>query len=106
MVDIEGEDKDILERFDFELDDLIDRESFAKALNERLHLRQDPDATINQTSKFFDIFDITISKFPTKDIKTIKFNLYGKPQVRFNIPKHSGLFGIQKALSFFKTGKI
>lgn len=104
MVDIEGTDADILSRFDFEIEELIDRDSFTKALDLKLKQRQDPTATQKQVDKFFDVFDITVTKFPDKGISTVKFDLFQKPQTRFGLKGFRGLFGIKRALKFFKTG--
>lgn len=102
MVDIEGTDSDILERFDFELDDLVDKKAFSKALNDKLQLRQDPRASQNQIDSFFDLFDITATKFPDAGIRKIEFTRLGQNQVRFVLPERRGLFGIKSALDFFK----
>ena len=104
MVDIEGTDSDILSRFDFELEDMVDKDAFSTALDKKLKQRQDPTATQTQVDKFFDVFDITVTKFPDKGIKTVKFDLFQKPQTRFGLKGSRGLFGIKRALKFFKTG--
>ena len=105
MVDIEGDDADILNRFDFELEDLVDKDKFAKALSDKLQLRQTPSASQEQIDKFFDVFDLTKSQFPEVGITKITFERLGKTQTRFTVSGQRGLFGIQKALEFFKKLK-
>lgn len=106
MVDLEGTDADILERFDFELEDLVDKDKFSKALDAKFRVRQEPSATRKQIDGFFDAFDLTKSRFPAKGISTAKFLRLGKPQVRFGIKGFRGLFGISRTLKFFRTGQI
>lgn len=105
MVDVEGDDADILDRFDFELEDLVDKDKFSKALTDKLQVRQIPQASQGQIDAFFDVFDLTKTKFPDAGITKITFERLGRVQTRFTIEGQRGLFGIQKALEFFRRNK-
>lgn len=104
-MDNEDEAADFLDRLDVDIDDVIDKTTFAKRLDDIFQENRIAFATRKQVDALFPIAEQKFFDFAPVGIRRVEFTIRGRPQTRFTLPQQRGLFNFKSALSFFRNLK-